>query len=45
MGWNLNRDAEWWWPSGPAPMTTWLLGSAAFALAAGLLVLPERRPA
>jgi hypothetical protein len=45
VGWNLNRDAEWWWPSGPAPMTTWLLGSAAFALAAGLLVLPERRPA
>lgn len=45
VGWNLNRDAEWWWPFGPAPMTTWLLGSAAFALAAGLVMLPPRRDA
>jgi hypothetical protein len=44
VGWNLNRDAEWWWPFGPAPMTTWLLGSAAFALAAGLVMFPARRP-
>jgi len=44
VGWNLNRDAEWWWPFGPAPMTTWLLGSAAFAVAAGLVMFPARRP-
>lgn len=43
VGWNLNRGAEWWWPFGPAPMTTWLLGSVAFAVAAGLVMFPARR--
>jgi hypothetical protein len=31
MDWNLNRNGEWWWRDGPAPMTIWFIGSASFA--------------
>ena len=32
-------DAEWWWSGVPAPMTVWLVGSAAFALVFALLAV------
>lgn len=32
-GMNLDRDIEWWWNSAVSPMTVWILGSLAFAVA------------
>jgi hypothetical protein len=36
-GYNLDRDVEWWWSSGPSPMAIWLIGSLAFLVSAVLL--------
>lgn len=30
----LDGGAEWWWASGPTPMTVWVLGAAAFGVIA-----------
>lgn len=35
-GINLDRDAEWWWNTPVSPMTVWIAGSVAFALALAL---------
>ncbi|WP_337005905.1 MULTISPECIES: DUF2142 domain-containing protein [unclassified Microbacterium] len=32
-GVNLDRDAEWWWNTPISPMTVWIVGSLAFAIA------------
>lgn len=39
--WNLNTAIQngWWWPVGPAPMTVWILGSIAFAIAFSPLMM------
>ncbi|WP_277601780.1 DUF2142 domain-containing protein [Microbacterium sp. 4R-513] len=44
---NLNWPIEWWWNVPLSPMVVWAAGSAAFAVAAGALVLLvwERRTA
>lgn len=34
---NLNAGIEWWWASGPKPLTVWFLGSLAYALWATVL--------
>lgn len=41
---NLNEGAEWWWSSGPSPMTTWYIGVLAFAVLASPLLLRGRMP-
>ena len=33
---NLDVGAEWWWPLGPSPMATWIIGTLAYA---GLLAV------
>lgn len=33
---NLDTGAEWWWPVGPSPMATWIIGTLAYA---GLLAV------
>jgi hypothetical protein len=33
-GLDLGADLEWWWATGPSPMTVWIVGSLAFAAAA-----------
>ncbi len=33
---NLDSGAEWWWPVGPSPMATWIIGTLAYA---GLLAV------
>ena len=30
---DLGENVEWWWGTGPGPLTTWLLGAIAFAIA------------
>jgi hypothetical protein len=43
--WNLD-DAQWWWVGLPSPMAVWMLGSAAFAIAAvAVMWIALRRPA
>jgi hypothetical protein len=42
IGWNLNKNAEWWWTVGPSPMTIWMLGTIAFGLAATLVLQMAR---
>jgi len=36
-GYNLDNSIEWWWSSGPSPMSVWLVGSAAFFITLLLL--------
>jgi hypothetical protein len=36
---HLGQSVEWWWSRGPGPMTIWLLGTFAFALAAACAFL------
>jgi hypothetical protein len=46
-GWaNLNGGVQWWWPAGPSPTATWLLGSLGFITVALCLVwvTPVRAP-
>lgn len=38
-GFDLGAQTEWWWGAGPGPPATWLIGSTAFAAAAGCAVL------
>ncbi|NTV38470.1 MAG: DUF2142 domain-containing protein [Demequinaceae bacterium] len=40
---SLNADVEWWWRDAPSPMTVWLLGSLAFAVAVALILVDYRR--
>jgi hypothetical protein len=42
IGWNLNKNAEWWWTIGPSPMTIWMLGTIAFGLTATLVLQMAR---
>lgn len=35
-------SAEWWWNGAPSPLAVWVIGSAAFAVALGLLVVTLR---
>jgi hypothetical protein len=42
IGWNLNKNAEWWWTVGPSPMTIWMLGTIAFGLTATLVLQMAR---
>lgn len=45
-GFNLNRDREWWWSSGPSPLVIWATGTIAFAALVILVLRPVlRRPA
>ena len=47
---NLSAGNEWWWPTAPiGPMTVWIIGSLAGAIAIGLAVVlwqrfPETQP-
>ena len=43
IGWNLNRNAEWWWTVGPSPMTIWILGTIMFGVTATLVLQMARR--
>jgi hypothetical protein len=42
--WNLNKDVEWWWSFLPNPLTTWAIGSAAFAIAVFFVINYLRKP-
>ena len=42
IGWNLNKNAEWWWTIGPSPMTIWMLGTIAFGVTATLVLQMAR---
>jgi hypothetical protein len=42
IGWNLNKNAEWWWTIGPSPMTIWMLGTIAFGVTATLVLQMTR---
>jgi hypothetical protein len=42
IGWNLNKNAEWWWTVGPSPMTIWMLGTIAFGVTATLVLQMAR---
>jgi hypothetical protein len=42
--WNLNKDVEWWWSFLPNPLTTWALGSLAFAIAVFFVINYLRKP-
>jgi len=42
IGWNLNKNAEWWWMIGPSPMTIWMLGTIAFGVTATLVLQMAR---
>ena len=42
IGWNLNKNAEWWWTFGPSPMTIWMLGTIAFGVTATLVLQMAR---
>jgi hypothetical protein len=42
IGWNLNKNAEWWWTVGPSPMTIWMLGTLAFGVTATLVLQMAR---
>jgi len=42
--WNLNKDVEWWWSFLPNPLTTWALGSLAFAIAVFYVINFLRKP-
>jgi hypothetical protein len=33
IGFNLNKKAEWWWATAPAPLTSWAIASLGFAVA------------
>lgn len=43
IGYNLNKNAEWWWGFAPAPLTSWAVASLGFSLAlwAGLSVMKK----
>jgi hypothetical protein len=41
-GWNLNKNAEWWWTVAPSPMTIWMLGTLAFGATATLVLQMAR---
>ena len=47
-GWNLDRNAEWWWDWAPPATVVWLLGFASFVVAAIVLAYlasgPRRQP-
>ena len=38
LGFNLNSNRGWWWPSGPPPMVVWAVGSLAFIALVALLL-------
>jgi hypothetical protein len=42
--WNLNKDVEWWWSFLPNPLTTWAIGSTAFAIAVFFVINYLRKP-
>jgi hypothetical protein len=42
--WNLNKDVEWWWSFLPNPLTTWAIGSSAFAIAVFYVINYLRKP-
>jgi hypothetical protein len=41
---DLNETIGWWWAHGPSPMTTWVIGSLAFAMTS-IVALGLLRPA
>jgi hypothetical protein len=43
-GFDLGAQVEWWWGTGPGPLATWALGSAAFAVAVACVLLLVGRP-
>jgi len=55
VGWNLDIDAEWWWPIAVSPNGVWIIGSLCFGAVAVVLAYlaserrlteaPRRRPA
>lgn len=38
LGWDLNTPREWWWSTGPLPMTVLYMGTAAFAIVASFVL-------
>lgn len=44
VGTNLDSGYEWWWPVGPTPMQTWLVGSLSFILLLCLLFFSRKSP-
>jgi len=41
---NPGANAEWWWETGPSPMTVWLFGSAILAAWSYFVVVVNRPP-
>lgn len=39
-GINLDAGLEWWWPFGPSPMTTFILGTLSFLVLSYILIKP-----
>jgi len=42
QGLNLNAGNQWWWPSAPAPMVVWIVGSLAYAALMVVLIREAR---
>lgn len=40
---NLDAGAEWWWPIGPSPMATWIIGTLAYAGLLAVFALEVKR--
>lgn len=40
----LNAGLKWWWQWGPSPQSTWLIGSAAFAVLVGAMMSHHPAP-
>jgi hypothetical protein len=41
-GFDLDARREWWWTAAPSPMWVWVVGCAAFAVAASLVLADAR---
>ncbi len=42
QGLNLDAGDQWWWPSAPAPMVVWIVGSLAYAALMVVLIREAR---
>lgn len=42
QGFNLDAGDQWWWPSAPAPMVVWIVGSLAYAALIVVLIREAR---
>jgi hypothetical protein len=45
LGFNLNKNVEWWWQMPVSPMTLWIVGSVTFGIAMAGIYFYARRSA